>query len=466
MSIINNALTGAHAAQIALNTTSQNIANVMTPGYTRQGTLLVSQRATQTGQVAPGDGVKVPSLIRFSDSYKSLQMWQAASERSQRAIPQPYLTQLEQVMGDDTSSINSGLDGFFGALNAASVEPTSMPLRQQVITSAQALAQRFNGLNQVLSNQQTSISQQRTSTVDQINTVSTAVAGLNHDIAIAQATGTNPSALVDARDQKIDELASLVAVQVVDQPDGSRSVSLRDGQPLVMGGTASTLSLETNPDGSQTLKLAFANESFTITSKRLGGQLGGLDDYERDVLLPLRQSVTDMASAVADKVNTQLAAGYTLAGASPAPAPPNGPLFQFDSAGSTGVLSVLDGVLAADLAFSNDATKPGNSDNLLALIAIKGQPITVGSLGSVLVGDANTQLIGQVAMQSQQNQASLATAETVRNQAEESWKSTSGVNKDEEAVSLMQYQQMYQANLKVIAVANELFDSTLAMMAG
>jgi flagellar hook-associated protein 1 FlgK len=90
----------------------------------------------------------------------------------------------------------------------------------------------------------------------------------------------------------------------------------------------------------------------------------------------------------------------------------------------------------------------------------------VASLGSVLMGDANTQLIGRVAMQSQQNQASLATAETVRNQAEESWKSTSGVNKDEEAVSLMQYQQMYQANLKVIAVANQLFDSTLAMMAG
>jgi len=466
MSIINNALTGAHAAQIALNTTSQNIANVMTPGYTRQGTLLVSQRATQAGQVSPGDGVKVPSLIRFSDGYKSLQMWQAASELSQRSIPQPYLTQLEQVMGDDTSSINNGLDGFFGALNAASVEPTSMPLRQQVIMSAQALAQRFSGLNQVLSNQQTSISQQRISTVEQINTVSTSVADLNHDIAIAQATGTNASSLIDARDQKIDELASLVAVQVVDQPDGSRSVSMREGQPLVVGGRASTLSIETNPDGSQTLKLAFASEAFTITSNRLGGQLGGLDDFERNVLSPLRQSVTDLASAVADKVNTQLAAGYTLGGASPTPAPPNGPLFQFDSSGSTGVLSVLDGVLAADLAFSSDATKPGNSDNLLAVIALKGQPITVGSLGSVLMGDANTQLIGQVAMQSQQNQASLATAGTVRNQAEESWKSTSGVNKDEEAVSLMQYQQMYQANLKVIAVANELFDSTLAMMAG
>ncbi len=466
MSIINNALTGAHAAQIALDTTSQNIANVMTPGYTRQGTLMVSQRATQAGQISPGDGVKVPSLIRFSDDYKNLQRWQAASELSQRSIPQPYLTQLEQVMGDDTSSINSGLDGFFGALNAASVEPTSMPLRQQVITSARALAQRFNNLNEVLSNQQTSISRQRASTVEQVNSVSQAVADLNDDIGIAQATGTNASALIDARDQKIDELASLVGVQVVDQPDGSRSVSLRDGQPLVVGGRASTLSIVTGPAGSQTLQLSFASESFTITSNRLGGQLGGLNDFERDVLSPLRQSVADMASEVADKVNTQFSAGYSLSGATPTPPPPDGPLFQFDSSGSTGVLSVPDGVLPADLAFSSDATKPGNSDNLLAVIALKGQPISVASLGSVLMGDANTQLIGRVAMQSQQNQASLATAETVRNQAEESWKSTSGVNKDEEAVSLMQYQQMYQANLKVIAVANQLFDSTLAMMAG
>src|SRR6218665_3378602 len=152
MSIINNAMSGANAAQIALNTVSQNIANLMTPGYTRQGTLLVSQRATQAGQVSPGDGVKAPSLIRFGDPYKSHRMWQAASGLSQRSIPQPYLTQLEQVMGDDDSSINSGLDGFFGAVNAASVGPTSLPLRQQVITAPEALAPRLNNLNQLPSN--------------------------------------------------------------------------------------------------------------------------------------------------------------------------------------------------------------------------------------------------------------------------------------------------------------------------
>jgi flagellar hook-associated protein 1 FlgK len=466
MSIINNALSGSHAAQVALNTTSQNIANLMTPGYTRQGALMTSVRASQTGSLSAGDGVTVPSLIRFSDGYKSQQMWQAASELAQRSIPQPYLTQLEQVMGDDESGINRGLDGFFGALNAASVEPTSIPLRQQVITSAEALAQRFNSLSQVLANQRASIAQQRVGVVDQINSVSTAIADLNREIAIAQATGTNASSLVDARDQQIDALATLAALQVVDQADGTRSVSLRDGQPLVVGGRASRMEVQTQPDGTQSLTLSFASESFTITSKRLGGQIGGLDDYEREVLAPMRQSVSDMAREVADKVNTQLAAGYGLSGTSPTPAPPDGPLFRFDASGTTGVLRVLDGVLAADLAFSSDPAKPGNSDNLLAVIGLKRQPISVTSLGTVLMGDANTQLIGQVATHSQQNQASLNTAETVRNQAEESWKSTSGVNQDEEAVNLIQYQQMYQANLKVIAVANALFDSTLAMMAG
>jgi flagellar hook-associated protein 1 FlgK len=458
MSIINNALSGSLAAQTALNATSQNIANVMTPGYTRQGALLTTVIARQPGALSAGDGVQVPSLIRFSDGYKSLQMWQSASSLASYTVPQPYLTQLEQVMGDDTSSINSGLDAFFGALNAASVEPSSSPLRQQVITAADALSQRFNSLSQVLANQRTSVSQQRTTVVAQVNTITSDIAELNQKIALTQATGVNPSGLMDARDQKIDALASLVAVQVVDQPDGTRSVTLRSGQPLVVGATGATLSAVGNPDGSQTLKVQFASETFTLGSGNLGGQLGGLDDFENKVLVPLRQSVTDMASELATKVNTQLAAGYALDGTA------GGPLFVFNPASSTSLLSVTPGMVAQDLGFSSDPTKPGNSDNLLALIDLKNQPISVTSLGTVLLGDANTQLIGKLGMDSQQNQASLATATTVRNQAEESWKSTSGVNSDEEAINLMQFQQMYQANMKVIAVANELFDSTLAMM--
>lgn len=458
MSVIQNALSGALAAQAGLNTTSQNIANVMTPGYTRQGILITTVQPLQSGALSAGGGVTVPSLIRFSDSYKSLQLWQSASNLGQRNTTQPYLTQLEQVMGDDASSINSGLDAFFGALNAASVEPTSSPLRQQVITSAEALSQRFNSLNNVLSNQRAAVYQQRGAAVSQINGISSSIAVLNQKIAATQATGVNPSALIDERDKKIDELANLVGIQVVDQADGTRSVSLRGGQPLVVGQTAAVMSLQGNPDGSQTLKLDFASESFTLISRNLGGQLGGLDDFEHGVLVPLMDSVTDMAGEIATQVNDQLALGFAMDGTA------GQPLFEFDSTSSSGMLKVRAGVVAQDLAFSSDATQPGNSDNLLTLIDLKKQPIAVASLGNVLMGDAYTQLVGGLAMTSQQNQAALSTAQTVRDQSEANWKSTSGVNTDEEAINLMQYQQMYQANMKVISVANELFDSTLQML--
>jgi len=458
MNIIHTALSGTLAAQAALNATSQNIANVATPGYTRQGALLVSMQSTRNGVVSAGQGVAVSSLIRFSDAYKSQQMWRAASDLGQRATGQPYLTQLEQVMGDTTSSINGGLDAFFGALNAASVDPTSTPLRQQVITAADSLGQRINSLNEVMANQLTSIRQQRATSVDQVNSLSKDIAALNQKVAAAQALGAPNSSLIDARDQKIDSLASLVGLQVVDQPDGTRSISLASGQPLVIGSVASQLSLQLSASGAQTLLLNFASESFTLKGGSLGGQLGGLDGCENKVLLPLKQDIADVASQVAATVNTLLVSGFDLNGAA------GTPLFAYNANSSGGMLSIAGGATPAGLGFSSNPATPGNSDQLLALVNLGNQPIAVTSLGNVLLGDANTQLVGKLGMDSQQNQSLLATAQTVRDQAEEGWKSTSGVNSDEEAVNLVQYQQMYQANMKVIAVANQLFDSTLNMI--
>src|SRR5690606_32856605 len=119
-------------------------------------------------------------------------------------------------------------------------------------------------------------------------------AGLNQKITAAQAAEINASGLIDARDQKIDQLAGLLAVQVIDQPDGSRSVSLRSGQPLVIGAMSSTLEAQPQPDGSTLLKLVFAKESFTVAMGRIGGQLGGLDQMEYEVLEPLRTSIVDI----------------------------------------------------------------------------------------------------------------------------------------------------------------------------
>jgi flagellar hook-associated protein 1 FlgK len=455
MSILNNALSGAVASQLALSASSQNIANLQTKGYTRQSALLTAV-APAAGSAQAGNGVRVTELMRFSDSYKTQQMWRSASDLGAHSQTQPYLTQLEQVMGDDTASLSSGVDAFFAALNSvAGVDPTSTPLRQQVVTAAGLLSQRFNSLNNVYNAQLQSVRQQRSALVDSANSTIASIASLNAQIANANATGSNASALVDARDLAIDGLASQMGLEVSDQPDGTRNVSLKSGQSLVLGGVAGKLSV--SGGAAQTFSLTFAGSSFDLDTTKAGGQLGGLSAYEQDTLLPLQQGVADMAQQIADKVNTQLGAGFAMDGT------PGKPLFVYTPGNTSNMLKVADGFQTSDLAFSGDGT-PGDTGNLQQLVDIKSQTITLTKIGTVMIGDADTQLVGRLAVDSQQNKSALTTAQTMRDQSEADWQSTSGVNQDEEAVHLVEYQNMYQANMKVMSVANALFDATLQMM--
>jgi flagellar hook-associated protein 1 FlgK len=171
-----------------------------------------------------------------------------------------------------------------------------------------------------------------------------------------------------------------------------------------------------------------------------------------------------MANQLATKVNNTLAAGYKPDGlpGPPITATPGTALFSFNATGVGGILGLVPGIQAQDLAFSSNGA-PGDSKNLQDLIAIKGQPITLTSIGTVLIGDADTQLVGKLGIDSGQNQSLLETASTIRQQSEDDWAATSSVNKDEEAINLVEFQNMYQANMKVIAVANNLFDATLAL---
>lgn len=455
MTILNNALSGAVAAQLALSASSQNVANLQTKGYTRQSALLTAVAPT-AGSGQAGNGVRVTQLMRFSDNYKTQQMWRSASDLGAYSQTQPYLTQLEKVMGDDTASLSSGIDGFFASLNAvAGVDPTSTPLRQQVVTAAGLLGQRFNSLNNVFNAQLQSVRQQRSSLIESANSTIASIASLNAQIANANATGNNASSLIDARDQAIDSLSSQMGLEISDQPDGTRDVSLKTGQSLVLGGIAGTLSV--TGAAAQSFSLTFAGTKFDIDPTKAGGQLGGLSVYEQDTLLPLQQGVADMAQQIAQKVNDQLKAGSKMDGT------PGTDLFVYNPGSSSDMLQVVDGFQTSDLAFSADGT-PGDTGNLQQLVAIKNQTITVAKIGTVMIGDADTQLVGQLAVYSQQNKGALTTAQTMRDQAVADWQSTSGVNQDEEAVNLVEYQNMYQANMKVMSVANALFDATLQMM--
>ncbi|MBC9249856.1 flagellar hook-associated protein FlgK [Pseudomonas alcaligenes] len=445
------AYSGVRASQIALSVTGQNTANVNTPGFSRLSTVMSSV----SGQGSrSGGGVEVTSIRRISDDFLNQQLWRASTSQNYYSTSQQYLTALEELMAGDGSSISNGLDNFFAALSEASATPDSVALRQQIIGEAGNLAQRFNTLGSNIYTQLRSLQEQRSAMVSEINGLTSNIALLNKKIVATEAAGADTSALQDQRESLVTQLSKFASIRTNSAADGSLSVSLANGQPLVATASAAQLSVSLTATGEQEIGLSFAGTTFSLSQDNLGGSLGALYDTEYQVLRPNQDALSEMAEQLAQMVNDTLATGYDLNGN------PGQPLLLFSPGSSANMLS-LSGLQPSELALSDTAGETGNNGTLLELLELRNQSITVsGNL--VSVNDAYAGLIGQVASVSRQNDADLTTATTVASQAQAQRDSVSAVNLDEEAVNLMTYQQAYQANMKVISTAKDLFDTMLA----
>lgn len=456
MDMINIGYSGASTAQVELNVTAQNTANAMTDGYTRQVAITSTIGACSGSSNSAGNGVQVDSIRRVSNQYQVNQVWYAASDYGYYNTQQEYLTQLETVLSDDNSSLSGGFDNFFAALNAATTSPDDSALREQVISESGALALRVDNTLDYIDSQSSEIVSQEQAMVAQVNTLTSGIAGYNQQIAEAEANGDNASALYDARDQMVEQLSGIMDVQVNIDDEGNYDVTLQNGQPLVSGQESSTIELDTNADGTQSMSLTFAGTTSSMNTET-GGSLGALFDYQNKVLTPLTGTINSMAEQFADAVNTQLAQGYDLNGN------PGEPLFIYDENSSDGPLEVNPDITADELAFSSSPDESGNSDNLQALINISTEPLDIEGLGSVTVGEACSSIISNIGIYSQQNQTEAEAAANVYSEAQNQQSSVSGVSMDEEAVNLITYQQIYEANLKVISTGADIFDSVLEM---
>lgn len=450
--ISNIAYSGLNAAQVAMTTTSQNIANVNTPGYSR---LSVTTRALSPAQgLLVGAGVEVSGIRRIADSFLSQQVWRATTEQRHYATNQQYLTALESLMSGEGASISSGLDQFFAAVSEASATPNSIALRQQVLGEAGNLAQRFNSLTGSIQAQTNALHEQRQAMSQEINGLTSNIALLNRKILETQSVNGDVATLIDERDNLVTQLSGFAAIRTTDAPYNVLNISLANGQPLVDGNSAARISLTKTVTGEQEVMLHFANTDYPLAQDAFGGAFGGLYKAEYDTMRPIQAALGEMAAQITTAVNQVLAQGFDLAGNQ------GQPLFTYN-AGSTSKLLEVNALAASELAFSSAANETGNNEVLLDLFALRNQTITVAG-NSLTLNDAYAVILGDIASISRQNQADLDTATTVLEQAQAQRDSVSAVSLDEEYINLMNYQQSYQANMKVISTINSLFDQMIA----
>jgi len=320
-SLFYTGLSGLGVARTALMTTAHNTANVYTAGYSRQVAEIATGNATGTGSGFIGSGANVTTVSRSYDRYLTAQLSIAQSASAALATNSTQINRIDTLLADKTSGIAPLMQSFFTSVQGVANTPADPAARQQMISSAQALASKFRATDQYLSDLNSSVNEQIVGSVDQINTYASKIASLNQQISqiSAMAGGQPPNDLLDQRDQLVSELSQVVDVKVLQQDNGKYNVFIATGQSLVTGDYAATMAAvnsAADPSRKAVALQGFAGNTTELSDGVItGGTLGGLMSFRRDTLIPTQNSIGRLAMSVADAVNAQSKLGVDLSGA-------------------------------------------------------------------------------------------------------------------------------------------------------
>jgi flagellar hook-associated protein 1 FlgK len=316
--LLNIGKTGLFAAQAGLATTGHNIANAHVPGYSRQQTVQTTMAAQDSGYGFVGSGTQVADIKRYSDEFLNVQVRNAQSTTSALASYNAQITQVDNILSNTTSGLSPALQDFFKSVQALSAGAASTPSRQNFLSSAEGLASRFQGLNGQLEELRAGVNSEITSNVTLINSYASQIASLNEQIStLTTSTGHAPNDLLDQRDQIVLDLNKQVKATAMPGDNGSITVSIGGGQPLVVGKKTYELAVVPAAGDPARLEVGYVTGK-TVTpltaSSLTGGELGGVLDFRSTTLDQAQNAIGRVAIAMAMSFNAQHRMGQDSAG--------------------------------------------------------------------------------------------------------------------------------------------------------
>ncbi len=296
--------------RIALDVTSQNIANANTEGYSRQRVDLASVAPPDQSRLNPGDGVHVTSIQRLSDSFLADQSRTLSSDFQRLDAFHQLASRIDALVADDQASLTPALQSFFNSVEQLNTNPSSAPARTVVLGEARSLVDRFHGLDKQFSAINEAVNAHIQTDVNEINSLAKTIADLNSKIAAAGSNGT-ANELLDQRAGMLRKLAEHISIQTTEQ-NGTVNVYTANGVSLVSGSRSDSLKVVRNTLDPQTLEVA--TDKGEISSQLRGGSLGGAMDFRREMLNPLRNELGRLATVLGASFNQQHRNGLDLNG--------------------------------------------------------------------------------------------------------------------------------------------------------
>src|SRR5690554_1110037 len=305
-------LSGLNAAQNALNTTSNNISNVYTPGYNRELTILGQSRADA--------GVQVNDIQRQFNQYVASQLNASTSASSALRTYGNQISQIDNLLADREAGLAPLMQNFFSSLEDLASAPSDPAARQGVLGTANTLTAQFRAFDGYLQDMQEGINGQIRDEVTQINNVTEQLATLNREIALARArSGDAPNTLLNQRDQLVHELSERMDIRLNIQDGKSYNISLPNGQPLVSGTNHYKLEAVKAPNDPQREILGYKAtsnaEPIALAEDTIkGGTLGGLMTFRSESLDKTQNQIGQLAVSLYVGFNEQHRLGVDLDG--------------------------------------------------------------------------------------------------------------------------------------------------------
>ncbi|MBL4768480.1 MAG: flagellar hook-associated protein FlgK [Rhodobacteraceae bacterium] len=475
-SAFNSAMSGLNAAGRASAIVSENIANVMTHGYSRRSISLTSNSLT-------GPGVRVVGTIRHSDPVIVANRRVGDASYASANILAGFHAKFETLVGKvtDPSSISSRLASFESSLITAASMPNSAQRLEIVADNARNLTQSISQAAKGVRDMRTQADQAINRQVASLNTALQGVQELNVRITATHSRGGNIAAFQDQRQVLIDEINQFVPVREITRPNGQIAL-YTDGGAILVDGPVATIGFtpvnQTTPD--------MSIENGTLFGLEINGRPVSTRAFSGGALaaqFQIRDELAVTAHADLDAVARDLIERFETPGLDPTQAAGAPGLFTdngsaLDPSDETGLAlrlslnSLVDptqggdswrlrsGLGAAIPGPPGDATLLQAFEKTLTEHRISGSPV----FGSVqfTAADVSADLMSKAGIR--QNRAEQALSFTAVNKTELiRIELAQGVDTDAELQTLMIVEQAFAANARVIDAVDKMMDELMRL---
>ncbi len=439
------------AQQGGMNVTASNIANVNTPGYTRQVPVLEESVPSVEGNLVYGNGVQLARFQSVRDELLDLRIQEETSQQGSADALANATQQIQLLFTTTGQDIGSQFSAFFTSMSQLSADPANLALRTGMISAGQNLATSFHTAVSRLSQIQSGLDASVGQAVGQVNQLTQQIADLNTELLTLEAGGRDGGTVKDQQTELVRQLSEITGISVIQTEQGI-TVTTGNGTPLVLGNQAFALQASTGSDGFQHIIAGGQDITSALSEGSLGGTLAARDQVIPGILNQLDTLASDFTAAF-NSVHQQ---GTDLNGNT-------GGDFFTPAASGTGAAAQIN-VAVTDpsaIAASSDGS-PGSNGNLAQLLNLESSALPSGQTPN----DSYSTIVFKVGALASNAAAESDASATSLQQLSDQRSAISGVSIDEESVNLIRYQQAYEAAARVITTIDQLTEVVLNMGAG